>query len=325
MFQKIVDHFSRFRAVYLVLAATLMTMAGLASYQKGLDFYAGNSRWLLASTLGAPRADAYTHGEFVIDVLSRLKKTTCFQAQCADMKGGMPDEVARCELEKLGVFDNPPGYDWYNQEFGRAEALKIVVKSLKVPVLDNAKQPFKDVPNDSWFAPYLAAAYKGHLISNNVKHLFQPDTLATQKWVAQVLRKTNLKQFCVAGGTLSVAKAPDLSTVLINGENRLMGFSAAAQNGNVGISTISFQVTNDPAITLSQFKLYRGPILIKSSTTPSFDLAGETVTTSNPQTYYLDGTVTGASINSSVSAKLTNITANASVNGVPTDNQTLTE
>ncbi len=199
MYQQVVDHFRHFRAAYLVVAATLMTMAGLASYDKGVEFYAGNPRWLMASALAAPKADSYTRGEFMVDTLKQLNKAKCFQAQCADMKGGMPEERARCELEKLGVFNKAPGYKWYDQEFGRAEAIKVLTLAFKIPMVENAKQPFKDVPNDSWYAPFVAAAYKGKLIANNVKHLFQPDTIANQKWVAQVLRKTNLKQFCAIG------------------------------------------------------------------------------------------------------------------------------
>jgi hypothetical protein len=195
MFQKIKDHFRHFRAAYLVVSATLLTMAGLASYDKGVDFYAGNPRWLMASVLASQKADIYTRGEFMVDTLKQIQKSKCFVSQCADMKGGMPEEKARCELEKLGVFDKAPGYKWYDQGFGRAEATKVIVKSLKVPAT-KAKHPFKDVPKDSWYAPFVASAYKGKLIANNVKRLFQPELAATQKWTAQMLRKTNLKQFC---------------------------------------------------------------------------------------------------------------------------------
>jgi hypothetical protein len=196
MFQKVADHFRYFRGVYLALVATLLMMVGLASFEPNKPFYGGDSSWLMASVLGAQKPNPYTNGEFVIDVVKRLKKASCFEELCADMKGGMPDEQARCELEKRGVFDKPTNYKWYDQEFNRAEAIKTIVGAFDVPMNEGATQPFKDVKAKMWYAPYVAAAVDGKLIKDNWNHQFKPDDLAASSWAKTTLRKVNLKQMC---------------------------------------------------------------------------------------------------------------------------------
>ena len=196
MFQKVADHFRYFRGVYLALVATLLTLVGLASFEPDKPFYAGENSWLMASVLEAPKPNPYTRGEFVVDVVKRLKKAPCFEELCADMKGGTPDEKARCELEKRGVFAKPTNYKWFDEEFNRAEAIKIIVQSFDVSMNEKAAQPFKDVKTKAWYAPYVAAAVNEKLINDNWNHQFKPDGLAATSWVKTVLRKTNLKQLC---------------------------------------------------------------------------------------------------------------------------------
>ncbi len=196
MLKKIANHFRYFRGAYLAFAATVMTVAGLASYQPDEPFYNDDSAWLMASVLQTPKPNPYTHGEFVVDVVKQLKRSSCFKSLCADMKGGTPEEKARCELEKRDVFDKPTNYKWYDEEFNRAEAIKIIVKSFKLPVVENAKQPFTDVEADAWYAPYVAAAVKAKLIKDSRTHKLLPDETAKLTWTRVALRKTNLKQLC---------------------------------------------------------------------------------------------------------------------------------
>ena len=196
MLKKIVRHFYQFRPAYLVMGAFLMTVAGLASYEKGADFYAGNPRWLLASALETPKPNPYTHGEFIVDVVKRLKKADCFEALCTDMKRGSAEEKARCELEKRDVFDKPTNYQWFDQELNRAEAIKTIVEAFQVPLNESAKQPFKDVKANTWYASHVAAAVEDGLIKDNRTHQFKPEDLAKPTWAKQVLRKADLKQLC---------------------------------------------------------------------------------------------------------------------------------
>ena len=196
MFQKVANHFRYFRGAYLALAATVLTVAGLASFQPDEPFYNDDSAWLKASVLEAPKPNLYTNGEFVIDVVSRLKKAKCYKTMCADMKGGTTDEKARCELEKRGVFDKPTDYKWYDTEFNRAEAIKTIVKTFEVPMNEKMAQPFKDVKAKAWYAPYVAAAVEGKLIKDNFSHQLKPEELATPSWVKTILRKADIKQMC---------------------------------------------------------------------------------------------------------------------------------
>jgi len=196
MFQKVVNHFRYFRGAYLALAATVLTVVGLASFQPDEPFYNDDSAWLKASVLETSKPNPYTNGEFVIDVVKRLKKASCFEEMCADMKGGTADEKARCELEKRGAFEKPTDYKWYDAEFNRAGAIKTIVKTFEIPMNENAKQPFKDVKAKAWYAPYVAAAVEDKLIKDNWNHQFKPDGLATPSWVKQVLKKADLKQLC---------------------------------------------------------------------------------------------------------------------------------
>jgi hypothetical protein len=200
MFQKVANHFRYFRGAYLALAATVLTVAGLASFQPDEPFYNDDSAWLKASVLEAPKPNPYTNGEFVIDVVKRLKKADCFEALCADMKGGTLEERARCELEKRGVFDKPANYKWYDKELNRAEAIKTIVSTFELPMNDGATQPFKDVKAKTWYAPYVAAAVEGKLIKDNRTHEFKPEDAAKSAWARQIVKKADIKQMCAEQG-----------------------------------------------------------------------------------------------------------------------------
>lgn len=198
MFKKIAEHFHHFKMVLLIFGSLLLLVAGLSSYKQDESFYSGSPKWLMASVLAPKEAPAYTRGKFVIDVVNRMKKGQCFEDLCADMKGGMPEEKARCNLEKRKVYDTLAGYKWYNETLTRAEAIKVMVLAFNVPVEPTAKQPFKDVPAKAWFKPYVAAALQDGLMRDNATHKFKPNDETKGAWVKQILRKTDLKAMCGA-------------------------------------------------------------------------------------------------------------------------------
>lgn len=199
MFKKIAEHLEHFKMVFLISGSLLLLVAGLSSYNQDESFYSGSPKWLMASVLAAPKpTPLYTRGEFVIDVVNRMKKGKCFKDLCADMKGGMPDEKARCNLEKRNVYDKLAGYTWYDETLTRAEAIKVLVLAFNVPVDPGASQPFKDVPAKAWFKPFVAAAVKDGLIKDNATHKLKPNDNTTSAWTKQVLRKADVKAMCEA-------------------------------------------------------------------------------------------------------------------------------
>jgi hypothetical protein len=127
------------------------------------------------------------------------------------------------------------------------------------------------------------------------------------------------------------AKVSGLGIALINGENRLYGLTITADPaGAVGFGELNFSIANQAS--LSGFKFYRGSslmsqdaiIIVKDASgqavvnpTQSQPFTGnlnvtvrfkyeETVSAGQSQTYFLDATVTGATIDNIVETRLVN-------------------
>ena len=196
MLKKILKHVKRFRGPYLALISTLVMVAGFASYEPSANFYDENHSWLQASILESQKVDSvYTRGEFVLDIIQRMGKSACYQDLCSDMKGGMPEEKARCNLEKRDVYGQKANYEWYDQALNRSEAIKTIVTAFGVRMADKIKLPYKDVDLKAWYTPYVKAAYNGKLIKRGNGKL-GPDELVTQKWASNILKKTKLDRLC---------------------------------------------------------------------------------------------------------------------------------
>ncbi len=97
---------------------------------------------------------------------------------------------------------------------------------------------------------------------------------------------------------VEVSQSPGYSRELgLNGTNKLLGFLLSTTNSSTGLKNLTFQVSSDPTLTLSQYKLYRGATFLADSdtpTTPSFTLNGEMLQPSNPQEYHLEAFVAGS-------------------------------
>jgi hypothetical protein len=162
----------------------------------------------------------------------------------------------------------------------------------------------------------------------------------------EVANQTTVNDFVVRKTKPTFAKASGLSTTLINGENRLYGFTVTADSaGSVSFGRLSFAVSNSTSGTLAQAKFYRGSTLLDqddrvelyaggldiSTETPGTTIATtvtddvvvaflieESVAAGSSQTYYLDMLVDSAGSNETVSTKLSIEDESAPVTGKTT-------
>ncbi|MEE8379039.1 MAG: hypothetical protein V3R49_01505, partial [Gammaproteobacteria bacterium] len=157
---------------------------------------------------------------------------------------------------------------------------------------------------------------------------------------SEIANGASVNTFTVAASeaTLTFSKASGLSTVLINGENRLYGFNATASGGNAYLNQVAFTVDSSEGLSLSNFKLYRGSTLLESDKVQishngnqviaTFHDPGlpEVITNGASQVYYLDAEVNQAITDSFVSTNLleSEIAADALQSGFPTESHKLT-
>ena len=148
---------------------------------------------------------------------------------------------------------------------------------------------------------------------------------------------SSVNDFVVRKSQPTFTKAPGLSSVLINGTNRLYGLTVAADNaGSVSFGRLFFGVNPGvpTPVSLSNFRFYRGSTLLSEdhvniyhapdtgSVIISFNNE-ETIAAGSSQTYYLEADVMGATVGSFVAAilhtsdegtALTGLTANTNPN-----------
>jgi hypothetical protein len=162
-----------------------------------------------------------------------------------------------------------------------------------------------------------------------------------------VSNPSSVNTYIVRKSAPTFAKSSGLSTTLINGENRLYGFTVTADSaGAVSFGRIAFTFSNGAAAgTLDDLKFYRGSSLLSTETNiygvvggdlsvggagtiaagasdtiiVSFN-AEETVSAGQSQTFYLDGTVAAAAINETASTKIAIGDEASPINGMVTTN-----
>ncbi len=112
-------------------------------------------------------------------------------SEFSDVKKGNPHYIAINYLRENGIVEGYTMNEDYTfkpkQKISRAEALKIFMLASKAikdssEVLDKGntivqtnESPLKDVPSNSWFAPYVAIAKEKNIISGYKDGTFQPD------------------------------------------------------------------------------------------------------------------------------------------------------
>lgn len=195
MLKRLRKHLKKYKSSYFMGMAIFIVLVGLGSYQPHQAFYSEDGNWLKASALESQKESPYTQSDFVLGVVGRMQKSTCYQDLCADMKGGTPAEKARCNLEKREVYDSKASYKWYSETPTRAEALKVIVKAFGVKMADKVKIPYRDVDAKSWYAPFVKAAYNAKLIKRGTG-LLKPDTAVTKIWLSPILSRTKLDRLC---------------------------------------------------------------------------------------------------------------------------------
>lgn len=202
MSKLILKHFEKHADAYMAGMLIAMLMAGAT-----FSFNALNRILLKVSVSESVRAEEIAavdrqtpqrlaHADMVIKVYERLKSADCFKELCAEMNGERPEEKARCNLEKAGVFKKPAGYKWFESAASRSEAIKVMVEAFRIPMKKGQTEPFSDVNKGDWFAPYVAAAYKAGLIKDSAGRFFRPGAPAFHAWTDGVLSRTKPEMAC---------------------------------------------------------------------------------------------------------------------------------
>ncbi|PCI24596.1 hypothetical protein COB57_04225 [Candidatus Peregrinibacteria bacterium] len=80
-----------------------------------------------------------------------------------------------------------------SQKVTRAEAVKIVVLGMGLPVEKNILVLFVDYPHDAWFHKYVASAYKNKIVEGKKddrgRMLFAPSDFVTRAELAKIISK----------------------------------------------------------------------------------------------------------------------------------------
>ena len=149
--------------------------------------------------------NALHRGELVIKIWNNMQEHGCTD-QCTDMTGGMPEEVAVCNLEQYGIAYTQVSYDWFVGLVNRAETIRLIVNSIDgLAGYEAPSTPtFNDVPADAWYFDYVEAAVQLDLVqgyvdnNGNLTGLFGPGDIAEEKWADDVISKITDNPICSA-------------------------------------------------------------------------------------------------------------------------------
>lgn len=74
----------------------------------------------------------------------------------------------------------------------RAEATKILARSIKLPIIPRTTSSFDDVPNTSVFVPYIETLKAKKIISGKTQTTFDPNSNIVRTEAARIIYKTFL-------------------------------------------------------------------------------------------------------------------------------------
>ncbi len=113
-------------------------------------------------------------------------------AQADSMK--VPDKLSESHIEYISGY--PDKTVRADGNVTRAEAVTMLVR-LKAYPLTEGEEIFKDVKANSWYAPFISAAYKNNILEEKKGDAFRPDEKITRAELAQLIshldKKNNAK------------------------------------------------------------------------------------------------------------------------------------
>ena len=115
-----------------------------------------------------------------------------------DMQGHWAENIVAAMNEKGIVTGNENGNFNPDGSITRAELAKILSLAAKAEISENPIPVFEDMTADSWYAPYVEAAYENGLIRGKSGKIFAPDDTVTMEELAAVAARIKGKNTVVS-------------------------------------------------------------------------------------------------------------------------------